>query len=62
MSIGIKGEQTKIKSELSVQPSDAGGRRHSGQAKRDPEFRVFNRFWIPAPAPDSDPEFAGMTK
>jgi hypothetical protein len=26
--------------------------RHSGQAKRDPESRVFKRFWIPAPAPD----------
>ena len=27
--------------------------RHSGQAKRDPESRIFKRFWIPA--------FAGMT-
>jgi hypothetical protein len=26
--------------------------RHSGQAKRDPESRVFKQFWIPAPAPD----------
>jgi hypothetical protein len=28
--------------------------RHSGQAKRDPESRIFKRFWIPA--------FAGMTE
>jgi hypothetical protein len=28
--------------------------RHSGQAKRDPESRLFKQFWIPA--------FAGMTK
>jgi hypothetical protein len=27
--------------------------RHSGQAKRDPESRPFEQFWIPA--------FAGMT-
>jgi hypothetical protein len=27
--------------------------RHSGQAKRDPESRIFKQFWIPA--------FAGMT-
>jgi len=27
--------------------------RHSGQAKRDPESRIFKLFWIPA--------FAGMT-
>jgi hypothetical protein len=27
--------------------------RHSGQAKRDPESRIFIEFWIPA--------FAGMT-
>jgi len=27
---------------------------HSGQAKRDPESRIFKRFWIPA--------FAGMTE
>jgi hypothetical protein len=27
--------------------------RHSGQAKHDPESRIFKRFWIPA--------FAGMT-
>jgi len=27
---------------------------HSGQAKRDPESRTFNHFWIPA--------FAGMTE
>jgi hypothetical protein len=26
--------------------------RHSGQAKHDPESRIFKRFWIPAPAPD----------
>jgi len=26
--------------------------RHSGQAKRDPESRIFKLFWIPAPAPD----------
>jgi hypothetical protein len=27
--------------------------RHSGQAKRDPESRIFNRFWIPILAPDA---------
>jgi len=27
---------------------------HSGQAKRDPESRIFKEFWIPA--------FAGMTE
>jgi hypothetical protein len=27
---------------------------HSGQAKRDPESRIFRKFWIPA--------FAGMTE
>jgi len=27
--------------------------RYSGQAKRDPESRIFKQFWIPA--------FAGMT-
>jgi len=32
----------------------AAENRHSGQAKRDPESRIFNRFWIPA--------FAGMTE
>jgi hypothetical protein len=32
----------------------AGENRHSGQAKRDPKSRIFNRFWIPA--------FAGMTE
>jgi hypothetical protein len=32
--------------------------RHSGQAKRDPESRIFNRFWIPAPAPNLDLGFA----
>jgi hypothetical protein len=34
---------------------------HSGQAKHDPESRIFKQFWIPAPAPDPDPGFAGMT-
>jgi len=28
--------------------------RHSGQAKSDPESRIFKKFWIPA--------FAGMTE
>jgi len=28
--------------------------RHSGQAKRDPESRIFKRFWIPV--------FTGMTE
>ena len=31
----------------------ARGNGHSGQAKRDPESRIFKQFWIPA--------FAGMT-
>jgi hypothetical protein len=35
--------------------------RHSGQAKRDPESKIFKRFWIPAPGLDPDPGFAGMT-
>jgi len=26
----------------------ARGRRHSGQAKRDPESSIFEQFWIPA--------------
>jgi len=30
------------------------GSRHSGQAKLDPESRIFEHFWIPA--------FAGMTE
>ena len=34
--------------------SDEGENRHSGQAKRDPESRIFKQFWIPA--------FAGMTE
>jgi hypothetical protein len=33
---------------------EASGSRHSGQAKRDPETRIFEYFWIPA--------FAGMTQ
>ena len=32
----------------------ARGKGHSGQAKRDPESRIFKQFWIPA--------FAGMTE
>jgi hypothetical protein len=32
----------------------AGRSRHSGQAKRDPESRIFKRTWIPA--------YAGMTE
>jgi len=32
----------------------ARGSRHSGQAKRDPEFSIFEQFWIPT--------FAGMTE
>jgi hypothetical protein len=28
--------------------------RHSGQAERDPESRIYKQFWIPA--------FAGMTE
>jgi hypothetical protein len=32
----------------------ARGSRHSGQAERDPESSIFERFWIPA--------FAGMTE
>jgi hypothetical protein len=35
------------------------GNRHSGQAKRDPESRIFEQFWIPAgvyPALDAGPE------
>jgi hypothetical protein len=34
--------------------SKAVENRHSGQAKHDPDSRIFNRFWIPA--------FAGMTE
>jgi len=30
------------------------GNRHSGQAKRDPESRIFNRIWIPASAGKTD--------
>jgi hypothetical protein len=35
-----------------VKPLKAVKNRHSGQAKRDPESRIFKLFWIPAPAPD----------
>jgi len=30
--------------------SEATINRHSGQAKRDPESRIFKHFWIPASA------------
>jgi hypothetical protein len=39
----------------------ARGSGHSGQAKQEPESRISNQFWIPAPASDPDPGFAGMT-
>jgi len=38
--------------EALAKPLKAVENRHSGQAKRDPESRIFKRFWIPAPAPD----------
>jgi len=48
-------------SNVETKPSEAfakllkrRGNRQSGQAKRDPESRIFNKFWIPA--------FAGMTE
>jgi hypothetical protein len=40
--------------ELLAKLLKARGSRHSGQAKRDPEPRIFEQFWIPA--------FAGMTE
>jgi hypothetical protein len=40
--------------ELLAKLLKARGNRHSGQAKRDPEPRIFEQFWIPA--------FAGMTE
>jgi hypothetical protein len=44
--------------ESPAKPLKAVENRHSGQAKRDPESRIFKLFWIPAPAPDPDPGFA----
>ena len=41
-------------SEVPVKLSEAGESCHPGQAKRDPESRIFKEFWIPA--------FAGMTE
>jgi len=40
--------------EVSAKLSKAGGNCHSGQAKRDPEPRIYKEIWIPA--------FAGMTE
>jgi hypothetical protein len=38
------------------------GNGHSGQAKRDPESRIFRQFWIPAPGlKPAGTSFAGMT-
>jgi len=45
--------QAPESSEVLAKLLKAAENRHSGQAKRDPESRIFNRFWIPA--------FAGMT-
>jgi hypothetical protein len=43
-----------MKREVSARLLEAGGSRHSGQAKHDPESRYIKEFWIPA--------FAGMTE
>jgi hypothetical protein len=47
-------DHQSLKNEVPAKLLKAGENRHSGQAKRDPESRIFNRFWIPA--------FAGMTE
>jgi len=46
-----KKDKAKI-SEPLAKLLEEGESRHSGQAKRDPESRIFRQFWIPAPAPD----------
>jgi hypothetical protein len=43
-----------LKNEALAKLLKAEENRHSGQAKRDPESRIFKRFWIPA--------FAGKTE
>jgi hypothetical protein len=58
-SICAKFGENLINSEHLSKLLEARGNRHSGQAKRDPEFRIFQRFWIPAgvyPALDAGPE------
>jgi hypothetical protein len=48
-----------VTGELLAKLLKARGKRHSGQAKRDPESRIFKQFWIPAgvyPALDAGPE------
>jgi hypothetical protein len=53
VSYGQKGTETLLY-EVLAKLLKARANRHSGQAKRDPESRIFKRFWIPA--------FAGMTE
>jgi hypothetical protein len=50
---GESGEKMPHSMEPLAKLLKAGGIRHSGQAKRDPESRIFKRFWFPA--------FAGVT-
>jgi hypothetical protein len=46
-------EKNDSKSRIVDKEKDLVKSRHSGQAQRDPESRIFKRVWIPA--------FAGMT-
>jgi hypothetical protein len=45
-----RGENNKQIDEALAKLLKAVENRHSGQAKRDPESRIFKRFWIPASA------------
>jgi len=53
MNISV-GKLIHFSSEPLAKLLKARGSCHSGQAKRDPESSIFERFWIPA--------FAGMTE
>jgi len=46
-----------ISEDFSVIPAPA----LPGGNKLQPESSVFNKFWTPAPVPDPDPGFAGVT-
>jgi len=52
-SFQLRAWPPAISFEVPAKLLKAGGSCHSGQAKRDPEARIFKEFWIPAPALDS---------
>jgi hypothetical protein len=56
------GQRKKDEIPQGVEREEGTGNGHFGQAKRNPESWVFRRSWIPTPAPDPDPGFAGMTE